>query len=746
MLLLDQIRQKPQTTQAIRLSVCAVSACLIASAKLGGILIPLPTAFAAALPPLYALVMLAGSLFTYFLSGSVTHAPMLICALVLAVLARWVLGERQNPLLAASIAGASTLISVVMFGFAGLIHGNDWLLWGMAVLLTAGLAYCAAEVRNCCAGGFPLRIRKSDGLFCAACYLALAAAFCSAQIFLLNIGQILIGLLVLSAAKRCHAVGGLLCGTLSACAMLLADGETVGLAAVIGLAGAAAGWFGKWHKGGVLAIYQAVCGFGLLLSARSSAAALAWVNGMIGGLLFLFLPVTQLADSLVQWADTDRDLADLSGARMEYLSGSIAEVRAAAERIVNMLDSGETPCPTETRVSESICAGCEGHADCWENDCEGTSRRFRRMAEGGLHETADCPDGCLKPELLAQEFSRVKRQNALVRANAAKLRDTRTLLFSQMQITEALLRHSAKKMQEEYHREQSRRVTDMLERFGIPVRAAAVRYSESLRLTVELYLLAGKELSAETVTDYLQEMLQIPLECREVRVRKNEQRLILQSTGGYEVDTAAAQCAVHEDEPCGDCFDTFSDSEGNFYLALSDGMGSGRDAAVDSKIVLSNLKLLVQSGMDCEDAARIINAVMLTKSGDERFATLDIAKINTDNAYVTIYKYGAGPTLVKHGDRVTVCQAATNPIGILPQAEPYTTTLKLDEGDYLFLLSDGLDEAIFPYIRQQLLDGARNLQSLAHAVCAKAQRDAKGAPPDDVTVLAACISRPSADY
>lgn len=718
MLLLDQIRQKPQTAQALRLSACAVSACLIASAHIGGILIPLPTAFAAALPPLYALVILAGSLFTYFLSGSIAHAPMLICALVLAVLARWVLGERQSPLLAASIAGAGTLISVIMFGFAGLIHGGDWLLWGMAVLLTAGLAYCAAAVRNCCACGFPIRIRKSDGLFCAACYLALTAAFCSAQVFLLNIGQILIGLFVLSAAKRCHAVGGLLCGTLSACAMLLADGETVGLAAVLGLAGAAAGWFGKWQKGGVLAVYQAVCGMGLLLSDRSSAAVLAWVNGMIGGLLFLFLPVTQLADSLVELADTDRDLSALSGARMEFLSGSLAEVRSAAERIVNMLDTAEPLCPAEMPV-------CEGYAEGMED--------------------ADNPDGCLKSEQPTEDISLAKRKTALARADAAKLRDTRTLLFSQMQISEAVLRQSARKMQEEYHREQSRRVTDLLERFGIPVRAAAVRYTEGLRLTVELYLSVGRELEAETVTEYLQEMLQIPLECREVRVRKNEQRLILQSTGSYEVDTAAAQCAVCEDEPCGDCYDTFTDSAGNFYLVLSDGMGSGRDAAVDSKIVLTNLKLLVQSGMDCEDAAKIINAVMLTKSGDERFATLDIAKIDTDSAYVTIYKYGAGPTLVKHGDRVTVCQAATNPIGILPTAEPYTTTLKLAEGDHLFLLSDGLDEAIFPYIRQKLMDGERDLQSLVHAVCAKAQRDAKGAPPDDVTVLAAQISRPSAE-
>lgn len=742
MRLVDQMLQKPQAVQAVRLIICALSACLIASARLGGVLIPLPTAFAAALPPMYALVMLAGSLFTYFLSGSISYAPMLICALVLAVLARWVLGERNRPLLAASIAGASTLISVVMFGFAGLVEGADWMIWLIGVPVSFGLAYCAGQVRLCCEYGFPLRLHGKDGLYCGVCYVALMAALCSADLVLLNIGQILSGFLTLAAARRYRTAGGVICGTLSAAAILLADGKAVGFAAVLGIAGAVSGCFGNWKKGGVFAVYQVVCGFGVLLTARTADTMQAWLNGMIGGLLFLFVPVSQLADSLLYWADTDTDLAALSGARMEFLSGAIGEVRKGAERIVQMLEQSEPVYEPAARVSELVCSRCSSYTTCWETEETRTKQCFRKMADAGVLEHTDGPEGCLKPERLTEEFYRVKRRNAFACYDAAKLRDTQELLFSQLQISEMLLRRSAGRMQQEYHREQSRCIKDMLERFGIPVRAAAVHYSPSRRMTIELYLRLGKDLEADTVTEYLQDMLRIPLECKEVRVRNSEQRIVLRSFGGYRVETAAAQCAVHEDEPCGDSFSTFSDSEGNFYLAVSDGMGSGRLAAVDAKLVLHHFKELVQSGMDCEDAAKIVNAVMLTKSGEERFATLDVVKIDTETAEMRLYKYGAGPTLVKHGDHVTVCQAATNPIGILPNAEPYSTALKLEAGDFIFLLSDGLDEKMFPYIRRRLLDdGEQDLQSLAHAVCAKAQRDAKGAPRDDVTVLAAYIGK-----
>lgn len=735
----EQIRQKPQVIRAIQLCLCAAFSCLIASAELGGIRMPLPTAFAAALPPFYALVTLAGSLFAYFLGGTLTQAPVLICALVLTVLARWVLGEHDQPALAAALAGAGTLISVVMFGFAGLVSGTDWILWSVSILVAAALAYCTARVRLCCALGLPLRLHGRDGLYCGVCYIAAIAALCSARIFLVSLGGVLIGFLVLAAAKRYHAVGGMVCGTLSACALLLSDGKTAGYAAMLGIAGMTAGVFSGWKKGGLLAVYQVLCSVGLLLADRSNAAALAWMNGMLGGLLFLFLPVTKIVDAVLQWTDADADLAALAGARLDFLSSSIAEVRGSAERIANMLSKTEPRYRPVERVSKLVCSSCRNHSECWEGDVEDAKRCFRGLAEAGLADAPELPEGCLNPERVIEEFHRVKKQNAAARSDAARLQEAQTLLFSQMHIAEELLRRAGRQVQRHYHREQSRYVADVLERFGVPVRAAAVTLSPKGRMTIELYLQAQEENDAALIVEYLQDMLQATLTLRDVSTSGGEQRILLQSTGGYEVMTAAAQCAVQEDEPCGDCWDTFSDSEGNVYLIISDGMGNGRRAAVDAKIVLSSFRQLVQSGMECEDAARMVNAIMLTKSGEERFATLDVAKIDTETAAVTLYKYGAGPTLLKHGDRVTLCQAATNPIGILPKAEPYTTVFKLEDGDLLFLLSDGLDDTLFPYIRQQLLNGG-NLQALAHTVCAKAQRDAKGAPRDDVTVLAASIT------
>ena len=424
---------------------------------------------------------------------------------------------------------------------------------------------------------------------------------------------------------------------------------------------------------------------------------------------------------------------------MRFLSASIAGVRGDAERIAGVMSKAEHAADPAGRVCESICSKCKSRALCWETGDDEVRRCFRRLSEEAPAAKLEAPFQCVQPEQVTAAFSRTKRQDMAAKMLTARLRESQKLLFSQMQITEALLARSVQPPQKTYHRELTRFVSDALERQGIPVRAAAVSTGSEERLLIELYAEKDAVLDTELIADCLSEAPQRPLTFCGPETAGDEKRLLLRSAGGYCVTTAAAQCAVHEDEPCGDCWDTFTDGDGAFYLAVSDGMGSGKRAALDAKIVLSDFRQLVQSGMECREAARMINALMMTRSGEERFATLDVAKICTDTATVTLYKYGAGPTFIRHAGRITLFQAATSPIGILPDTEPFTTVMQLERGDMLCLLTDGMDETLFPYIRKAMQQGG-DLQTMAHAVCAKAQRSAKGEPRDDMTVLAAAVS------
>ncbi len=734
-----KIKQDPRVLRGIGLACCGVCSCLLSAASFNGFQIPLNTALSAALSPTCGIAVLAGSLFTYALTGTLTKGPVFLCAIALTALLRWLISMQHTPRAAALLAASGTGLSAVIFSMARIIGGRELLFWGAGAVLAGLLAACirrAAERFEC---GVPVRLHAGDAAAFSVCFVIFIAALCSVRVLMFSLGQIVSAFIILTAAKRYRAGGGMICGTLSAFALLITDAQAAGFAAVLPAAGLAAGFLAGRRKEMLFLMMQLFCCAGLMLSGWDIHTGRIWVNSIIGGLLFLFLPAQQIADSILQWNDGDADLAALTGARLDFLSDSIAGVRGSAEQIVSRLAKAELPHDAVRHVCDTVCAKCSYHDECWAQGDEEVRRCFRRLSEAGLTEPAAAPFHCLKPDQVTAEFIRTKKQNASEKALAARLRETQTLLFSQMKITESLLRRAGQQSRRTYHRELTRYVTDVLGHLQIPLLAAAVSETENGRLLIELYMPADAEPDAVLVTEVLRDALQRPLECCGTEAAGGEQRLLLQSTGGFSVTTAAAQCAVHDDEPCGDCWDTFSDQSGAVYLAVSDGMGTGKNAALDARIVLSNFRQLVQSGMECQGAADMVNAIMLTKSGDERFATLDVAKICTDTASVTLYKYGAGPTFVRQGDVVTVCQAANGPIGILPKTEPYTVQLQLDRGDLLFLMSDGMDEAVFPYIRQKLREGG-DLQELVHTLCGKAPRSADGSPADDVTVLAAALS------
>ena len=138
--------RRPQLLYTAGVIGCAALACLLASARYNGEALPLGTALAAALPPVCGPAVLAGSIFTFALTGTLTQSSGTVCALVLTVLLRWLLGDRCTPRPAALAAGGSTLLSALAFSLGGLVRGGDWPVVLAGAAVSAGAAYCAAYV------------------------------------------------------------------------------------------------------------------------------------------------------------------------------------------------------------------------------------------------------------------------------------------------------------------------------------------------------------------------------------------------------------------------------------------------------------------------------------------------------------------------------------------------------------------------------------------------------------------------
>jgi stage II sporulation protein E len=132
--------------------------------------------------------------------------------------------------------------------------------------------------------------------------------------------------------------------------------------------------------------------------------------------------------------------------------------------------------------------------------------------------------------------------------------------------------------------------------------------------------------------------------------------------------------------------------EGYFVSILSDGMGVGPKAAVESEATVSILEQLLRAGLNREFALQMVNTVILLRNQEETFATLDMALIDLYTAQTEFIKVGAAPTYIKSGKDVTVIRSTSLPVGVFSTVDAETSRIPLKVGDYVVMATDGVLE------------------------------------------------------
>lgn len=131
-------------------------------------------------------------------------------------------------------------------------------------------------------------------------------------------------------------------------------------------------------------------------------------------------------------------------------------------------------------------------------------------------------------------------------------------------------------------------------------------------------------------------------------------------------------------------------SDGKFAVALSDGMGTGRRAARDSNATVRLLGDFLEAGFDKTIAVKFINSIMVMKSAEEAFATVDMCIIDLFSGNAEFIKNGAEPCYIKRGYDIETVRSASLPIGVVQDIQVETFAHRLSHGDMVVMMSDGI--------------------------------------------------------
>jgi len=208
----------------------------------------------------------------------------------------------------------------------------------------------------------------------------------------------------------------------------------------------------------------------------------------------------------------------------------------------------------------------------------------------------------------------------------------------------------------------------------------------------------------------------------------------------YRLQTGAVQMSSSRSEYCGDYFDCFSDGRGREILVVSDGMGTGGRAAVDSALATEIFSVLTRSGLSFAGAVGIANQALLLKSCEETLATIDAAGVNLYTGEAEFCKAGGAAGYLRRRGKVSRVELSALPAGILRDIRPARHSAVLEAGDILVLVSDGVLCGQEDWLCPELEQWRGPMQALAERLASLAVRRRQGSErEDDLTVVCAML-------
>ncbi len=725
---------------------------------------PFGVALAAAVSGPSTALVFACALIGYLLQGMTTSLRYMAALVVVAGI-RWSISGFRHISRSLLFAAAVAFVSILVTGSALVMSSrptfSDVLIILCESVLAAGFAYFTAyffrEIEQL--GDEPL---SEQGQISAVILISVSMiALLAIEFSGISPGRILCGIMILLASRLSSRIsGGMMVGILMGLAVLLATPSMAYLSPAFAVAGLLSTVFsqrGKWLS----ALLYVICvGLTTVLSVNEITVVIGLYEAVAAGLLFIVVPVsveTSIERVFLRVIRLPEEYASRQAVAsgIHYAAKSMSEVVEVVDTVsrqLSTLGSSEIVGVCQCAIDE-VCNTCKHRVLCagshYAEIADSLNHAIQSLKINGSI-TEDEFSGyldkhCRHREKVADRLTAGYREFLMRESAAQRLADLRAVVNDQFSSMATFLEEFSERISkpEWVDLETQKRIRKMLQKEEIAIQSLSCRVSDRGRMTVEI-LLDGKcqPQDKQVFRRKISEQCGRPFSSPLTEYASGVTRITFTEQSTYRVSVGIAQLAC--DGMCGDSYEVFRDSEGSQLLVLSDGMGSGGRAAVDSAMTAGMAVRLLRAGFGYDSMLKMINTALITKSDDESLATLDLVDINVYTGDVQLLKAGAGQSLLYSKGRVARIGESSLPLGILRELSFEKTEDRLVDGDMLITMSDGVSNEGLEWVESIIkthvsLNGTR-LSDLANEIAEQArmrQRD----NVDDITVLVAQLHK-----
>ncbi len=563
-----------------------------------------------------------------------------------------------------------------------------------------------------------------------------------------NIGRIAAGFVTLSFSARRGLSAAAVVG-IPAVFGICAANAAVGVGgAVIVLAAAASGCFTKYGK-----ITRAIgfVFFGCTAALISGEDADTWklfADMVIGGGLFAAIPIEKIGVCESDFAD--KTVAMMLRERLCFAADAIAGVSSGLNAAADTLD--RRYCATLEQVAEDAadraCKNCPNSMVCWGEKYELFHAEFNRLVKltrsgAELTEQSFSPviaQECISRPVVLRAIKAAYARYQSAASDERRIRELRRIYTEQLSSVHDILEdmgYSAGRGGGK-NRTAEKRAEKALEECGIKNPTAFISHDRRGRLMLEAYGSGELRTEKEYLGELLITALGTELELPEVSGNSDRLRITTVERTVYSAEIGVCQLSKGKNRICGDCYESFTDPSGTLYIILSDGMGSGSRARIDSALACSMLSKLLKSGISMGAALETVNTSLMVKSCDESFATLDICRIDLNTGECMVFKAGAATTYIKCADRLVRATLESPPAGTGGRLTVPAQRFTVGSGDIIIMATDGavLDEKWLSHE----LSSKTGAQEVSEKI-ARPARAAENGRVDDISVIAVAVGR-----
>ncbi len=416
--------------------------------------------------------------------------------------------------------------------------------------------------------------------------------------------------------------------------------------------------------------------------------------------------------------------------------------------IIHMLDS----------ASARVCPDCGLKYNCWERSYKESYRAMLDMLsaaeeKGDLTEN-DVPsplrDKCMRLSDFVHEFNQMYKVYKIEKLWQNKLNDSRQLVSKQLYG----VGHSMERVASEFDMcldiAAEKELKSALDREKLGFKdltflKGSTKDTFSVEIVLDKWHVTKKD---ETIAvAVVEKVTGQKTSLAAVNHNRDGVALVLGPCHNYSVSVGSASACRSGEKVSGDSYIVCRSMTGEFVAAISDGMGTGAKASIESVTATELLNSFISSGMDVKTSLELINSSLLLRSSGDSFATMDVCSVNLMDGSISLIKSGAATGYVKVDDKISAVHSDSLPFGVLADyGSVNTESFYAEKSALVVMMSDGvadvLDMCGENYTAKKLTElKTDNPQLVASSLLNTAMELSGKKANDDMTVLVLCIRK-----